>query len=251
MVELVVQAQGDQECQSFVDVGTDHGILALGMALTGCFDKVIGVDASAEALEEGGLKLQQKLLDIHKPTVEQSLVDFRCGDGLTALEPKEADVVCIAGMGVVTMADILCSRKDPPPLLLDELQSSALVLQPTNTKPRNLCLLYQALHNIGWMPQQERIQYISGRWYITSLFYRQRSVQSVIHNNNDDNRQVEPIVPCSLVAQDDPATDKSESFTLLRQYVQHHRNWIQSNQKYSGNRPTEGEIHWHEYFNHF
>jgi hypothetical protein len=52
LVDLVIMDHGTNRNNticSIADVGTDHGLLAMGLALSGCFDKVVGVDVSQQA----------------------------------------------------------------------------------------------------------------------------------------------------------------------------------------------------------
>jgi tRNA A22 N-methylase len=43
----------EKQINAIVDVGTDHSILAIALAATGRFQKVIGIDVSEQVLEKG------------------------------------------------------------------------------------------------------------------------------------------------------------------------------------------------------
>ena len=202
--------------KSICDVGTDHGLLATGLAMTTRFDRVLGVDVSEQALRDGALKLQHDILAYRKNTTtnvpasieNELLAEFRLSNGLQKVRVGEADIVCVAGMGVHTMVDILTARtRDEAQLLLDMLETRRLILQPTNCKPRLLLHLYQHLHQIGWRAKTESINFVSSRWYFTVEF--ERSNYTVIQ------------IPGTLAM-----TTNISKATL--DWVAHHRNWIRS-----------------------
>ena len=78
------------------DIGTDHGILPELLLKEGRVQKAICCDIS-----EASLSKARRRLAGH-PNAE-----FRCGDGLAALKPGEADIIVMTGMGGHTIADIL------------------------------------------------------------------------------------------------------------------------------------------------
>mmetsp|Transcript_2472 Transcript_2472/g.3528 ORF Transcript_2472/g.3528 Transcript_2472/m.3528 type:complete len:343 (+) Transcript_2472:394-1422(+) len=125
---------------TIADIGCDHGLLSIALAVSGRYDKVIGIDVSSRALEDGALTFHRKVLDIlgrdnysndndnqqngggdgdgdcgpnnndKKNILFGSSIlplEFRLGDGLTPLRSGEADAICIAGMGVESMLSIL------------------------------------------------------------------------------------------------------------------------------------------------
>jgi 2-polyprenyl-3-methyl-5-hydroxy-6-metoxy-1,4-benzoquinol methylase len=60
--------------QSAVDVGTDHGFLAVCLAATGSFGKgVLGVDVSEKALQTGAFRLEGKLQEYWRETNKNPL----------------------------------------------------------------------------------------------------------------------------------------------------------------------------------
>lgn len=78
-------------CDTLADVGTDHGLLCL-LALKGeRANRVIATDISAKSL--------QKAIDLLTEEGYSDVSEFRCGDGLSVLNPKDADVIVISGMG--------------------------------------------------------------------------------------------------------------------------------------------------------
>ena len=228
------------------DIGTDHGLLAIGLALTGHFKKVIGVDVSREALQNGALALLEDVTE--KQKLEQhpgsnlilhDRLDFRVGDGLRGLRNDEiVNVVCIAGMGARTMTKILNALADDdtshamatgsdnasnPLRLIDKVACQNLILQPTNSRPRHLIELYDELHSSGWTLQDERIESLSGRWYITALFSR----SNVLDHNHEREGGSNSDLPCSKLI--DPASVDTNKATL-EGYISHHSRWLPHNQ---------------------
>jgi tRNA (adenine22-N1)-methyltransferase len=87
--------------ETMADIGTDHGFLPITLFQRGTCPKVIMTDVSEKALArarehgEGVLGLSND--------------DYRLGDGLAPINLGEVDVVVIAGMGGILMADIMSS----------------------------------------------------------------------------------------------------------------------------------------------
>ena len=133
------------------DIGTDHAYLAMqlmaerGAAAVIASDKTSGpCQAARRTLREAGLAEQ---------------VAVRQGDGLTVLEPGEADTICIAGMGGELITLLLAAA----PLVLAQVKR--LVLQPMNDVP----LVRQWLYARGWHLAAERLAEADGRLYVVLL----------------------------------------------------------------------------------
>jgi tRNA A22 N-methylase len=218
LVDLACLGDDEKNIRTLADVGCDHGLLAISLSLSGRFKRVIGVDSSERALQDGAIALHQKLLDTLNSTEELQRwrerdghvnsvfpVEFRVGSGLEALQPGEADAVCIAGMGVDSMIQILEAHE------MDRVGCKKLILQPTNARPRNLLRLYDFLALMGWGVRHESIEYFSTRWYISSSF----ELQTI-----DDNRLR---VPGHWLAQLGEETPMKQAYA---KYVHHHQSWI-------------------------
>ena len=179
-------------------------------------------------------------------------VEFRWGNGLCPLLPGEGQTICIMGMGVETMMDILSqSFYGPDPIqeerssslsttttiirkqqhvynqniLLNFLGTRYLFLQPTPSRPRNLVQLYQTLDHMGWTLFDERIHYISSRWYISCAFEKKCREEEEGMNQ----RKIEPedslsdcILPGHFLKQSMDENIQKE----YNKYVQHHLSWI-------------------------
>jgi hypothetical protein len=185
---ILLPCKSNNKMKSIADVGCDHGMLALSLACIAwvnqsrgydkfLFSKVYGTDLSSQALENGGISsLKQVNFALSKISLlsnDKSLelpIQFRIGDGLSALQPGEADALVIAGMGVHTMLDIVIGTSEATAL---SLGSEYLFLQPTNSRPQHLIILYDGLQtNLGWELCDEKVAFVGNRWYISSYFRR-------------------------------------------------------------------------------
>lgn len=201
--------------RGIADVGTDHGLLAVGLAITGRFERVVGVDVSQHALRDGAFKLQEEILSFRNDTPLLSVLEFRESNGLHAVRRGEADTLCIAGMGVHSMVEILTAKRALSSsqhhqlLLLDDLDCQRLIIQPTNSRPHHLTHLYDNLNEIGWSVQDERIEFLSSRWYLSVAFERKETA-------------MDAPPPGALLAL------SMDSLTMeeFGKWVIHHRKWI-------------------------
>lgn len=190
---LLPSKSSSNRMTSIADVGCDHGMLALSLACISwvnlsrdisnefLFSKVFGTDLSSQALENGGLaslkRVNDALSKIGTVNSNESSLDlpiqFRVGDGLSALQPGEANAVVIAGMGVHTMLDIIAGKSEATTPPIESLESEYIFLQPTNSRPQHLIILYDSLQNeLGWELCDEKVAFVGGRWYISSFFRR-------------------------------------------------------------------------------
>lgn len=78
-------------CERFVDVGCDHGYCTKYMLDSGLCRSAVISDVS-----EGSLSKAERLL---KKYVDSGICTPVCCDGLEGIEPREGDLVLIAGMG--------------------------------------------------------------------------------------------------------------------------------------------------------
>ncbi len=85
--------------RKIVDVGTDHAYLPVLLAQEGKITGAIAID-----IAEGPCAAAQRTVELYGLG---SIIEVRCGDGLSIVAPGEADIAVIAGMGGVTMVDIL------------------------------------------------------------------------------------------------------------------------------------------------
>jgi tRNA A22 N-methylase len=221
--------------RTIADVGTDHGLLAMGLALSGRFDKVLGIDVSEQALQNGAISLLKNVLThvddkektmpgiIKEETSLEQVIEFRVGNGLSAVKNGEADAVCIAGMGVHTMIRIIQASKDG---VSDAARVGCqqLLLQPTNTRPRNLIMLYDFLQEAGWRVAEERIEKLSSRWYISTSFIKGDLLQNAGEEYNVAH------LPCLKLLELDGSNPMRAVFD---DYKRHQIDWIKDDAKAS------------------
>ena len=102
------------------DIGTDHGFVPIYLLRENIAPRVIAVDVSEGSLrkaEENAVYfhlaegVQEKYIyngRKKKPVFASSeLIEFRLSDGLSGIEPGEAESIIIAGMGGMLMTRIL------------------------------------------------------------------------------------------------------------------------------------------------
>ena len=226
---LLPSKSSSNRMKSVADVGCDHGMLALSLACIAwvnqsrddsnefLFSKVFGTDLSSQALENGGIASFQRVNDalskIGTANDNKSLLElpiqFRIGDGLSALQPGEANAIVIAGMGVHTMLDILVGKSEATTTPIESLQSEYIFLQPTNSRPQHLIILYDGLQkDLGWELCDEKVAFVGGRWYISSYFRR----------NDDYNRD-------SIGLYRFPGHYLLDN-EIFDNYVRHHLEWL-------------------------
>lgn len=188
------------------DVGCDHGLLAWGLSMSGRFDSVIGVDQSEQALQQGALAL----LEQEQPPPTK--LEFILGNGLEPLEAP-VDTICVAGVGVHTMMQeiLTCSE-------LDRIGCQQVVVQPTNSRPRHLMMLYEHLAlSCGFQVDREHIEFLSKRWYLSTSFQRQ----------NNTSSSIEPqLSGLTLECHKDP-----EQRRIYQDYVEHHVRWLEGDEQ--------------------
>lgn len=103
------------------DVGTDHGYLPVYLVVNDIAPKVIASDRCKRPLDSARQLIS--LLSL------ENQIDVRLGDGLSVLQPDEAEVICLAGMGGVAIKEIISAG-----LPLAQA-AKRLVLQPQRNVP--------------------------------------------------------------------------------------------------------------------
>lgn len=103
-------------CRTLADIGTDHGYIPVSLLLEERLDRAIAADIGAPPLDHA-----RRTAGLYGVSER---MDFRLGDGLAVVEPGEAEVIVIAGMGGDTIAGILAAApwsRDGPLLLLQPM----------------------------------------------------------------------------------------------------------------------------------
>ena len=249
------KTQSTHKLRSIADVGCDHGLLSLSLASMAWsasqthkegkennvdsvfLSKVTGTDLSPNALNGALLSLDKinKTLSRMPTTVEDDKItvsiDFRVGDGLEPLQIGEADGIILAGMGVHTMIEILTGSN-----ALDRLGTNHLFLQPTNSRPRHLLMIYDALQsNYKWQLMEEAIVFLGGRWYISSYFRR---------------RQTNAMETASAQFPGYFLTTKDSDGTraTYNAYVKHHIEWLKQDYTSRKGALEPEDVRWLEHF---
>lgn len=101
------------------DIGCDHGHVGIELIKNHGIEFVIFSDIVSSPL-------QSAVDNVNAAGIDQSMVDFREGDGLCTINIGEVDTVIITGMGGKTILDILAND-------LEKTRSyKSFILQPTN-----------------------------------------------------------------------------------------------------------------------
>ena len=118
-----IAALTPEGCGCLADIGTDHGYIPVSLLLEGRVKRAVAADI-------GAMPLDHARRTATSWGVEENM-DFRLGDGLSVLEPGEADVIVIAGMGGDAITEILSAApwSRAGPLLLLQPMSKAEVLR--------------------------------------------------------------------------------------------------------------------------
>lgn len=135
--------------ERLVDVGCDHGYLAIRLVKEGRVKRALACD-----LRRGPLENARENIALYG--LEEK-IDTLCTDGLDGVLPVGEDVVTICGMGGENIADIL--RRAP------WTKNAAVVAQPMTKQERLRRFLAQNGYNI----YEERLVYEDFRLYTAML----------------------------------------------------------------------------------
>lgn len=168
----------------FVDVGTDHAYLPTYLIQRGVISNAIASD------------LRHGPLDHARQTAQRFGVTnqmlFRLCDGLDKIQPEEADVIAIAGMGGETIVSIL----DAAPWT--KLEGRHLILQPMSASPE----LRSWLQKAGYCILQEHLCQEGKTLYVVMLVtageMEPLSPAECWAGRQLSNRKVDPLRPVLL-----------------------------------------------------
>jgi tRNA (adenine22-N1)-methyltransferase len=102
--------------QVVADIGTDHAYIPIYLVQSGNSQKAIATD-----IHDGPYRIARDRVNV---CGLQDKIDVRKGDGFRPVKAGEAQVAVLAGMGGITIRDILCQS----PQVVNSLKQ--LVLQP-------------------------------------------------------------------------------------------------------------------------
>lgn len=94
-------ADSISDCNTIADIGTDHAYLPIYIVRKGVAKRAIASDVNKGPIEIAEGRIRAYRLE--------NKIETRLGSGLTVLEENEADVVVIAGMGGMLIADIIAA----------------------------------------------------------------------------------------------------------------------------------------------
>ncbi|MBU3093266.1 class I SAM-dependent methyltransferase [Clostridium sp. CM028] len=136
-----------EECDSVIDVGTDHGYVPINLVKNGVIKKAIASDINKGPVEKAKNNI------IHNNMRGQ--ITCRLGSGLSTVEKGEVQVAIIAGMGGNLIRDILEADLDVVK------QFNYMILQPV----QNAEVLREYLYVAGYDILDEEICNDDGRFY--------------------------------------------------------------------------------------
>ena len=157
-----------EPCDVIVDVGTDHGFLPIYLVKNQVCSKAIAVDVN-----QGPLMRAQEHIEQEELT---NRITTRLSNGFMAIEPGEAQVAIIAGMGGLLMESFLTNGETVT------AKMSQLVLQPQSDFLSFRRFLYRAHYDI----LEENMIYEDGKYY---------TIFKVSPNSNCSESDFEQLLP--------------------------------------------------------
>ncbi len=136
-----------KNCNTIVDVGTDHAYIPIYLLKKGIIARAIATD-----IHEGPYKIA---IEKAKAYLLADKISVRLGDGLTPVKPCEAETAVIAGMGGLTIRHIL----DQSPRVVDKLEH--LIIQPMMAQEE----VRHWLAEHGWRLDNELVVQEQDRFY--------------------------------------------------------------------------------------
>lgn len=109
-------ADSINEFEVLADIGTDHAFLPIYLMENGKITKAIATD-----INKGPIDIAQERIKKYK---FEDKIETRQGNGMTVIEPNEADAIVIAGMGGMLITEIIEQSKSVA------MAAKMLVLQP-------------------------------------------------------------------------------------------------------------------------
>lgn len=191
--------------QPLADIGTDHGRLPAWLLLHDRIPCAVATD-----LRPGPLSKAQELA---KRWALEDKLSFRLCDGLTALSPKEAETIVIAGMGGETIAEIMAAvswAREPGHCYILQAMSGMDGLR-RYLSVANFRIVKEILVEDGntlyvvlyvepgggkkltegeiWAGQQSRDDPLRGRYLEQELFKLQRAVAGLEQSRRPDDKE--------------------------------------------------------------
>ncbi len=146
-IRLKAIASMIEDCNSVVDVGTDHGYVPIYLVKNGVIKSAIASDINRGPVEKASKNV------LSNNVSEQ--INCRLGSGLSTVKKGEVQVAIIAGMGGNLIRDIL----EADLKVVKELKY--IILQPV----QNAEVLREYLYNTGYDVLDEEICMDDGKFY--------------------------------------------------------------------------------------
>lgn len=134
-------------CKLVADIGTDHAKIPISLIQSGITSKVIASD-----IHQGPFQKAKAVICLQG--LEEQ-IDLRLGNGLKVLQPGEAEVIVISGLGGFTIIDIF----QESPEILETAET--LVLSPASHEGD----VRRWLREKGWGIEKEDLVEDQGRIY--------------------------------------------------------------------------------------
>lgn len=133
--------------RNVIDVGCDHALLDIFLALTRENIKITATDISSNAIE--GAKKNAKYYNVEEK------VNFIVTNGLNNIKINSNDILVITGMGGYTMLDILKKETLPNTLVL--------------SAHKDIELIRREIVKLGYYIKKEKAVF-DKKWYVIILF---------------------------------------------------------------------------------
>lgn len=183
------------ETETLADVGTDHGYVPVFLVSLGKAEHAIAMDVNKGPLLRAQEHIRQ--FDLERQ------IETRLSDGLAALQPGEAQVIVIAGMGGALMARILGDGQETAHA------AQRLVLQPQS----EVTSFRRFLMEHGYRIMAEDMVYEDGKYYtMMAAEYVRHDMQNVREEMTETDLKYGPL----LLAEKHPVLHRY----LLRQREQ-------------------------------
>lgn len=144
-LETLIRLAGTGERAA--DIGTDHALVPLELVRRGAFSRMIAGDVRKGPLAAAKANVEAAGLS--------DRIALRLGDGLKVLEPGEAEVILISGMGGALMRRILAEGEEAAKA------ARRLVLSPQSEIPE----FRSFLQKNGYGITDEEIVFEDGKYY--------------------------------------------------------------------------------------
>lgn len=113
---LQIIADSIIDCDTLADIGTDHASIPIYLVQKGAVKRAIASDINKGPIEIAEARIKNNKLE--------DKIQTRLGSGLTILKQNEANIIVIAGMGGMLIADIIEASMEVAK------SAEALILQP-------------------------------------------------------------------------------------------------------------------------